>query len=90
MKGKRRGPGPISVRGWIGIKSVCAVLVIITGDGILGVGCIVTIVVDSGEAHVAVPGFASQSGVYLYRVHVADPVTGASQGTLSGKMMILK
>jgi hypothetical protein len=44
----------------------------------------------AGDASVRVPAISSTSGVYLYRVHVADAVTGASQGTLSGKMMILE
>src|ERR1039458_8135232 len=54
VKGKRCGPRPISVRGGIGIKSVCAVSVIITGNGVLGIGCIVTIIVDAGKARVAI------------------------------------
>ena len=44
----------------------------------------------AGEARLHVPQFASKSGVYLYRLHVTDPGTGASLGTLAGKMMILQ
>jgi hypothetical protein len=45
--------------------------------------------VAPGEAHLNVPQFTSRSGVYLYRLHVADATTGAAMGTLSGKMMVL-
>lgn len=44
----------------------------------------------AGEGHVHVPQFASRAGVYLYRLHVNDPNTGASLGTLAGKMMVLQ
>ncbi len=43
----------------------------------------------AGLASVHVPQFSSQSGVYLYRLHVTDPNSGTSLGTLAGKMMIL-
>jgi hypothetical protein len=30
------------------------------------------------------------AGLYLYRLRMADPATGASRATLSGKMMVLR
>jgi hypothetical protein len=44
----------------------------------------------AGLTHVRVPEFSSKAGVYLYRVHVADAVSGANLGTLSGKMMVVE
>jgi hypothetical protein len=46
--------------------------------------------VSPGEAHLNVPKFTSRSGVYLYKLHVADATTGVAMGTLSGKMMVLQ
>jgi hypothetical protein len=47
-------------------------------------------VLPAGDGHVRVPAFTSRSGVYLYRLHVTDPDTGAERGTLGGKMMVLQ
>lgn len=44
----------------------------------------------AGEARVHVAPFAGHAGVYLYRVSVSDPNTGASKGTLSGKMLVME
>jgi hypothetical protein len=45
---------------------------------------------SAGAREARVPQFASRSGVYLYRLHVTDGVTGADRGTLTGKMMVLQ
>ena len=47
-------------------------------------------VVAAGDGHVRMPQFSSRSGVYLYRLHLTDPETGADRGTLDGKMMVLQ
>jgi hypothetical protein len=44
----------------------------------------------AGDGHLRMPQFRSRSGVYLYRLHVTDPETGAERGTLGGKMMVLQ
>ncbi len=44
----------------------------------------------AGEGHVRMPLFAGGTGIYLYRVHVLDPDTGAERGTLNGKMMVVR
>lgn len=44
----------------------------------------------AGFRQASVPSFTSRSGVYLYRLQVRDAVSGASRGTLSGKMMVLQ
>ena len=43
----------------------------------------------AGEGHLPLPAFAHSAGVYLYRVHVTDPQSGAVVGTMSGKMLHL-
>lgn len=47
-------------------------------------------VMPAGEGHLTVPKFASHSGVYLYKMRVVDPNSGADRGTLSGKMMVIE
>ena len=42
-----------------------------------------------GEGHLPLPTFSRAPGVYMYRVHVTDAVTGALLGKLSGKMLQL-
>lgn len=44
----------------------------------------------AGSRQAAVPSFATRSGVYLYRLTMQDARTGAKQGTLAGKMMVLQ
>ena len=46
--------------------------------------------VQAGDGHLPVAPFTTKPGVYLYRFHVADPVTGADRGTLAGKLMLLQ
>src|ERR1019366_1644007 len=65
--GKLCGPGPISARGWNGIKSVCAVLVFITGNRILRVGGVVSIVIYGNEAHMAIYKSNDTFGIAIKR-----------------------
>lgn len=44
----------------------------------------------AGTREIPVTGLAQRSGVYLYRLRIADATTRVSRGTLSGKMMILQ
>jgi hypothetical protein len=43
-----------------------------------------------GERQAVVRGAQYGSGVHAYRVRIADPATGATKATLSGKMMFLR
>jgi hypothetical protein len=45
---------------------------------------------QAGEGSVRIEPFTSHSGLFLYRLHVTDPVTGAARGTLSGRLMVLR
>jgi hypothetical protein len=44
----------------------------------------------AGENHLRLQPFTSRSGVYLYRIHVSDPSSGAATGTLQGRMMVVQ
>jgi hypothetical protein len=44
----------------------------------------------AGEGSIPVQRFASRAGVYLYKLRVTDATSGASRGTLTGKMMVLR
>lgn len=44
----------------------------------------------AGFREASVPAFTTRAGVYLYRLTVRDAVTGAKQGTLAGKVMVLQ
>jgi hypothetical protein len=43
----------------------------------------------AGEGHLPLPSFARTPGLYMYRVHVTDALSGAVVGRLSGKMLLL-
>jgi hypothetical protein len=37
-----------------------------------------------------VAGLSGRTGVYLYRLHMTDPVTGDEQATLSGRLLLVR
>ena len=44
---------------------------------------------SAGERSVSLDRLAT-TGVYLYRLRVSDPSSGASRGALSGKLMFME
>jgi len=43
-----------------------------------------------GDGHLPLPAFSGAPGVYMYRVHVTDALSGALVGKMSGKMLLLE
>ena len=44
----------------------------------------------AGEQSAGVFGFQGKTGVYLYRLRMSDPNSGAERAALSGRMLVVR